>query len=483
MLNLADVLDSTAARLPANIAVSDGERALTYAQLWQEVCLAAERLKVAGVCRDQMVGLQLGNSIAYIVLTYALWRCGAVVVPIPLEMRDIERSELLCTMDLAAVVSGKVPSCADTDEGIDVAGTPVRVVALHERIAPVRSKVNAALVRFTSGTTNVNKGVVLSHECILERITAASAALHIGPGDSVIWCLPMVHHFVVTIIQYLWRGATIVLVRNTACEQFLDTIVENRGTVLYASPFHYDALSKDGSGRAIPSVRMAISTTTALSPETALRFHERYGLRLIQAYGIIEVGLACVNLDDPAGRPTSAGRPAPGFRLRLVNESKYAGSGDGCGEIEVTGPGLFVAYFHPWMAAGEVMDGSWFHTGDVGRIDGGGFLFLQSRANSVINIAGMKVFPEEIECALNEHSSVQEARAYAVKHAHLGEVVGADVVLRRGAAPATVEDLRMHCATCLSSFKVPNGIRFVDAIEKTLTTLKIKRPGARESLS
>jgi len=480
-MNLADLLNNTAARLPGNIAVSDGERALTYAELWQEVCITAGKLEAAGIGRDRMAGLQLGNSIAFIVLTYALWRCGAVVVPIPMEMRDSERTELLRTMDLAAVVSSTAPLSEHATAEIDVAGTAIWCSVLHRESVPIRDKVNAAMVRFTSGTTNANKGVVLSHEGILERITAANNTLHIGPSDTVIWCLPMAHHFVVTIIQYLWQGARIVLVRNAAGQPFLDAITENRGTVLYASPFHYDALSQDASGRGISSVRMAISTTTALPADTALRFFDRYGLRLIQAYGIIELGLACVNVDDPVVRPTSVGRPIPGFRLRLANEEKYVGFGNGCGEIEVSGPGFFVAYYHPWVPAREIMNGLWFHTGDVGRIDSDGFLFLCSRVNSVINIAGMKVFPEEIESVLNSHDFVKESRAYAVKHAHLGEVVEADVVLRHDVATVSEVDLRMYCAKRLSSFKVPNRIRFLDGIDRTSTTLKIKRHAARES--
>ena len=480
MLNLSDLLQKMAARQPENIAVSEGKRSLTYSELWQAVCLVANELESAGVARDGMVGLQLGNSMAYIILTYALWRCGAVVVPIPMELGETEQAELLRTMNLAAVISGKGPREGTARAEMRIIGTVVQVSILHQESTPVRHRVNAALVRFTSGTTHANKGVVLSHEGILERLTAANGVLHIGPDDSVIWCLPMVHHFVVTIILYLWQGAKIILVKTAAYEPFLSEIIRNRATVLYASPFHYDALSRDESGRTIDSVRMAVSTTTALSSDTALRFHARYGLRLVQAYGIIELGLACVNVDDPAGRPTSVGRPVPGFTLRLVNAENYTGLGDGCGEIEIAGPGFFAAYHHPWTPAGEVMDGPWFHTGDVGRIDRDGFLFLCSRVNNVINVAGMKVFAEEIEGVLNSHDAVKESRAYAARHAHLGEVVEAEVVRRDGTAPVSEADLRLHCAGQLASFKVPNRIRFLDGLDRTLTTSKIKRRPAPE---
>ena len=478
-MNLSDLLADTAAGLPGNIAVVDAGRDVTYAELWQTVCRVAGELETAGIGRDRMIGLQFGNSVAFIALTYALWRCGAVVVPIPQEMQDAERSELVRKMNLAAVVSSTKPVSEEVVTQIYVAEETAWISVLHQRPANLR-ELNAALVRFTSGTTNDNKGVVLSHEGILQRITTADDALHVGPDDTVIWCLPMAHHFVVTIIRYLWQGARIVLLRNTACEDFLDEIIRNQGTILYASPFQYDALSRDQSHRTIPSVRRAISTTTALSSETAARLHDRYGIRLMQAYGIIELGLVCVNIDDPEGRPMSVGCPTPGFSLRLVNQGGYADSDNGCGEVEVSGPGFFDAYYDPWIPAGEVMNGEWFHTGDVGRIDTDGFLFLHSRVNSVINVAGMKVFPEEIERVLNSHDSVQESRAYPAKHARLGEVVEADIVLRHDTEKVSENDLRTHCGKFLSSLKVPNRFRFLDRLDRTLTTHKIKRHAKRE---
>ena len=474
MQNLANLLQDTASRLPANLAVSEGSRTWTYAQLWQEVCSVAGQLEAAGIGADRMVGLQWSNGAAFIVLTYALWRCGAVVVPIPRELQDAERADLIRAMDLAAIVSAETPPGATCTARIPVAGADARVSVLHTRRAAVKAQVNAALVRFTSGTTNTNKGVVLTHEGILDRITAANRALGIGPEDRIFWCLPMVHHFVVTIILYLRQGAGIVLAQHAAPGDWLPEIAARGVTVLYASPFHYDALSRDTSGRSIASVRLAVSTTTALPADVAARFFERYGLRLVQAYGIIELGLACVNVDDPAGRPMSVGRPVPGFAVRLANADQYADLGAGCGELEVAGPGFFAAYADPWTPAAAVLRGPWFHTGDIGRVDAEGFVFLHSRVNSVIHVAGMKIFPEDVEQVLDMHAAVRESRVYGARHARLGEVVEAEIVLRDGAT-VSADDLRQHCALRLSALKVPNRIRFVNALDRTLTTQKIKR--------
>lgn len=483
-LNLADLLDRSAARLPTRNAVIDGRTAVTYAELAQHVARAARVLEEAGIGAGQMVGHQSGNGIAFIVMTYALWRCGAVAVPVPVELGPAERSELIRRMDLSAVVAGAPLQDGGKAVQVEVAGAPAWITRFHSRPSPTRERVNAALVRFTSGTTHANKGVVLTHEGIFERIEAVGRALGIGSDDTVIWRLPMAHHFVVTIIQYLSSGASVVLVKDTAAAPYLDAVIANRGTVLYASPFHYEALARDASGRMMSTLRLAVSTTAPLSRETAEAFRARYGICLVQAYGIIELGLPCVNLDDPAGRPTSVGRPAPGFQVRLVRQDRYSAWGEGYGEVEVAGPGLFAGYSDPWTPASAIMDGPWFHTGDIGRLDPEGFLFLRSRTSSVINVAGVKVFAEEVEAVLNAHGAVLESRAYGQKHDHLGEVVEAEVVLCNRAMPVTEQELRLHCAGRLSSLKVPNRIRFSDAIEKTPLTGKIRRrkaPGKASS--
>jgi len=478
-MNLAELLGDSAARFSDKTALVDGDKSVSYSDLWEEVCSTAQTLKSAGITGESMIGLQMGNSIAFVVISYALWRCNAVVVPIPAEMRASESAALGRRMSLNATISGAEPDDEKTVRRIDVAGASVWISALKPGKAMLGEKVNAAFVRFTSGTTSSNKGVVLSHERILDRISAANELLQVGPDDTVMWRLPMSHHFVVTITRYLWKGATIVLLKSIESGYVLNEIAANNGSILYASPFHYDLLAKDKSDRGIDSVRYAISTTSHLSADIASAFRERFGAHLIQAYGIIELGLVCVNTDDPTTRPLSVGHPMRGFSLRLANTDRYACADMPLGEVEVSGPGFFDAYYDPWIPADEIMNGGWFHTGDIGGIDDEGFLFLYSRVDSVINTAGMKLFPEEIEDVLNSHESVRESRVYGVKHAHLGEVPEAEVVLRHNAGDVSEKDVRIHCGRSLSLHKVPNRILFVKQLARTQTTGKIKRHSQR----
>ena len=278
----------------------------------------------------------------------------------------------------------------------------------------------------------------------------------------------MSHHFLVTIVLYLSVGATIVLARHVLAQPFLEAINRWKGTVLYAAPFHFAMLARDNSGATIPSVRLAVSTTCALPADVAEEFHRRYGISLAQGLGVIELGLVSLNTEDPRGRWNSVGRPVRDFRVRINDPDA-----DGCGEVAVAGPGIFDAYVAPWIPREELLRDGWFHTGDMGRLDEDGYLFLLSRKTAVINLAGRKVFPEEIEAVLNRHPGVRESRVYGRPHAHLGEVVEAEIVLDQ--PEAGLDSVRAFCRDHLASYKIPTRFTIVSALPRTPVTGKIRR--------
>ena len=207
---------------------------------------------------------------------------------------------------------------------------------LAPALQPDEHGLNLAFIRFTSGTTSARKGVALCHHTIRDRVLAANQVLRIGPADTVMWCLPMSHHFLVTIVLYLSRGATIVLARHVLSRPFLEAANRRQATVLYAAPFHYSLLAQDRSGAGLPSVRLAVSTTCRLSEEVAVAFQNRFGLPLSQALGVIELGLVSVNLDDPVARWDSVGRPSPrirGCHPQCRQQRLRRGGGGGAGNF------------------------------------------------------------------------------------------------------------------------------------------------------
>jgi long-chain acyl-CoA synthetase len=315
-----------------------------------------------------------------------------------------------------------------------------------------------ALIRFSSGTTGTSKGVVISHQTLLDRVTACNEALRIGPGDRVVWILPMAHHFAVSIVLYLLHGATTILQNSHLGEDVFKTLEEQNGTVLYAAPFHYTMLCGAPDAHPIPSLRLAVSTAAALPAELAAKFSERFSLPLTQGLGIIEVGLPILNTSGAADKPGAIGRPGPAFDARLADD----------GELELHGPGMFDAYLSPWQARDEILrPGGWFATGDLATRDSAGDFTLIGRKKSLINVGGMKVFPEEVESVLREHPEISAARIIARDHPALGQVPCAEILPTDPDSPPSKPALLKFCRARLSGYKVPMLIQFVPSIPTT----------------
>ena len=260
---------------------------------------------------------------------------------------------------------------------------------------------NPAFIRFSSGTTGASKGVVLSHESLLERITAANGGLGLGAGDKVLWTLPMAHHFAVTIVLYLYHGVTTVLETSNRPDLLFEAARESGTHLLYGSPFHFAQLAQCKDAGRLPELRMAISTASALSGEVAEGFRERFELPVTQALGIIEVGLPILNKGRAEDLPEALGQPLPGYEVKVAED----------GELLLKGPGMFDAYLVPWQRREEILRDGWFGTGDLAELLEDGTVVMKGRKKSVINVGGMKVFPEEIEAVLANGHPMPVARS------------------------------------------------------------------------
>ena len=335
-----------------------------------------------------------------------------------------------------------------------------------------------AYLRFTSGTTARRKGVILGHESIRERLAAANRVLAIGPDDRVLWLLPMAHHFVVSILLYLQSGAAILLPASSIARTVLEFALREAATVLYASPHHYNLLSKDVSDLSLKDARLVISTAEGLRSEVAERFWKRFGLPVAQALGIIEVGLSVANLSSAAEKPEALGRPLPDYEVWLRGDDgkpvRSPGLPEESGEICIRGPGLLDAYLEPWLPAREILEPDGFRTGDQGWFDADGDLHLVGRRSNRISMAGMKFFVEEVEAVLDTHPQVRESRVAAREHAHLGEIPVAEIVVTSPDDPPDKRSLTAHCREHLPRYKVPREFQIVPHLDRTATG-KVRR--------
>jgi long-chain acyl-CoA synthetase len=475
-LNILDVIRRETADIPQKIAIIEGDDHIGYGELLVAVDRLAAALQRQGVGPLARVGLLAEDSIDYIVASLAILALAAVVVPVSPEQTPAERAAVIAAIDLDVLLAEA--RLAEAEASGETLGAGIlRRQFLLSRLTPAGeppaefARINPAFIRFSSGTTGASKGVVLSHQAIIERTAAADQGLKICRDDTVLWVLSMSYHFVVTILLFLRRGATIVLCGQRFPEALIDGITRQRGTFIYASPFHYGLLAQSEAvdGTALGNVRMAVSTAMKLPIEVAEAFRARFGFELTEAYGIIEVGLPFQRLAGEAAQRGSVGKPLPGFELRLDECDA-----DGVGAIHIRGPGLFNAYYRPWQSREQDCLDGWFATGDLGRVDAQGHLFIVGREKAVINFVGMKIFPQEVEAVLNRHPAIREALVTGAPHPRFGELPVARIVLRDEAAEIPLDELRRFCYERLAQYKVPKEFVVVDRLEKTASG-KLKR--------
>lgn len=455
---------------PESIAVIEGDSVTTYRELNERSTSIADRLRrlVEGH-PSARIGLECRDGAGYIALAFGILRAGACFVPIPSELAPSERKSLTSMIGLDFILTAK------TGPGGEIAFDlkPLSQASMPEWTDSLAA-LHPAFIRFSSGTTGRSKGIVLSHETLRERIEAANAGLQIGPGDNVLWVLAMSHHFAVSIILYLWHGATLLLPKSHLAGDILEAAVRHRATVIYAAPFHYELLVGHAEPPAWPSLRLAVSTTAALASETGAAFDRAFGVYPSQALGIIEVGLPCLNVPDPRNKPASIGRVQPAFAFELRDpQGRTVGPGEE-GELFLQGPGMFDAYIEPWQERTDVMRNGWFSTGDIALADADGCLYLLGRSKSVISVGGMKFFPEEVETVLCQHPMIAAARVFSRPHPTFGSIPAAELVAVHGGPVPTGREIVSFCRKHIARYKIPVEFAFVEAIPRTASG-KIKR--------
>ncbi len=433
----------------------------------------AKRLRAEGVGPGDRCGLVARQGRGFIELALGILAADACLVPIP----DDHRGAIFDTFQERA----KLHHIVEEGAGSFSLRSRAAVSAVDGADDRAFRALRPAYLRFTSGTTSRRKGVILGHDTLLARLAAANRALRIGPGDRVLWLLPMAHHFVVSILLYLRYGAAIVLPASSLARPVLELANRSAATVCYASPNHIRLLANDVSPLGLASLRLVISTADGLRAAVAERFAARFGIPVTQALGIIEVGLPVANFAAAAAKPEALGQPLPDFEVWLRGEDGQPLTGptspERSGEICIRGPGMLDAYLDPWLPARDILEQGSFRTGDQGWFDAEGCLYLVGRRSNRISMAGMKFFAEEVEEVLDAHPAVRVSRVFAREHAHLGEIPVAELVPADAAHPPDLRALTAFCRERLPGYKIPREFRMVDEIART-SSGKLRRSDA-----
>jgi malonyl-CoA/methylmalonyl-CoA synthetase len=454
------------------VIVDQDGPSVTGADLLDRTRLAAARLAGAGLRPGDRVLVSGAGSVDLVVAHVAALRSGLVVVPVnPAYTRReleviigdarpgaaiIDRAEV---RDWVATIDPTLP-VTDVDLGSFLPGADPEL--------DVAGADDPALLPYTSGTTGTPKGALLSHGNLLASAEALVTAWRWTSDDRLILCLPLfhMHGLGVGLHGSLLAGASIVLQPSFDPERVLAAAAGSGATLFFGVPTMYSRLVEAPGADRLRSLRLCVSGSAPMSAELHEQVRQACGHEVLERYGMTETAMNTGNPLDGVRKPGSVGLPFEGVELRLQHE-----------EVQLRGPNVFAGYWRNEAATREAFtpDG-WFRTGDLGRLDEDGYLFLTGRARELIITGGLNVYPREVEEALLALPGVVEAAVLGLPDADFGERVVAAIV-----GPADVHELRRALASRLAAFKVPKEIHVVEALPKNAMG-KVQKPLLAERL-
>lgn len=483
-MNLVDMLAVHATARASLPAIIDGERIVTYRELYPLVAAAAARLKSAGIKADDLVGVSLNDSIETLVIFHALAWIGAVIVCLPPSLPRAERASLASAFGVTAIIGAEAGAAIDSIPFIHVdsdwwsAGE-----GIAREIAAVSGGDRPLVLTMTSGTTSGPRGVLSTHAQILWRLSAGAAGFGITAADRYLSVVSMSlnvgRNFCFMALQL---GGTVVINHaGQAVDRTLAMIERETITWMFLVPPQIrQLLAHDRQGGLLlPTVRVLISGGALLRPDERQAVRERLTPNFIECYGANEVGVFTVSRPaDQIARPDSVGRVIPGIEAEIVDEEQRPVVAGAVGRIRLRSPAFPRGYYRNPQATTLAFRDGWFYPGDLATIDADGFVYLKGRVDDLINYAGLKVYPSEVEACLHEHPAVAEAAVIGAPAPEVQEVVIAFVVVE---GRADERDLLDFCRQRLAAHKVPKRIFATRQLPKN-DAGKVVKQALRDSL-
>ncbi|MGA5207584.1 fatty acyl-CoA synthetase [Streptomyces variegatus] len=479
------VLRRTARRTPARVAVEYAERTWTYDELDTAVSRAASVLIGQELSPGDRVGAYGHNSDAYLIAFLACARAGLVHVPV---------NQNLTGDDLAYIVGQSKSSLVLTDPGL-AARLPhnVRTLPLRDADGSLLARLPEApaydgpeprtddLVQllYTSGTTALPKGAMMTHRALVHEYLSAITALDLSAGDRPVHSLPLYHsaQMHVFLLPYLTVGATNIILDAPDGDRLFDLIEAGRADSLFAPPTVWIALAgrPDFATRDLSGLRKAYYGASVMPVPVLERLRERLpGLAFYNCFGQSEIGPLATVLapDEHKGRMDSCGRPVLFVDARVVDEDGKDVPDGTPGEIVYRSPQLCEGYWEKPEETAEAFRDGWFRSGDLAVRDAHGYFTIVDRVKDVINSGGVVIASRQVEDALYTHPQVAEAAVVGLPDERWIEAVTAVVVPRGEVSEAELID---HVRDRLTHFKAPKRVVFVDELPRNASGKILKR--------
>ncbi len=500
-MNLFDVLETAARYVPTKDAVrfqEDAEhiRTISYQKLLELASRFSGGLAKLGVKRGDRVAVFLPNLLEYPIITYGILRIGAVPVLLSSALKEegawayVERSgaRVLVTADelwKEGSLSSKTPDAKGLLETI-VTGKYLGMYCLKNKFDALENNIppkrdvrpsDPAFILYTSGTTGEQKGAILSHDNVSSNIQAVHRHTGMRSHDTALCFLPLFHCFGQNFVMNttFYACGTLLLHKRFVLDEILASLQRHQATMFFSIPPNYRALLDLEDLGPFASVRYFFTAADTMPPEVARAWKEKYGRQIWEGWGLTETSPFATYNHDTEYVPGSVGTPSKDVHIEICDESGIRLGPGQIGEIVVKGPNVFQGYLNDPEATAKALRGGWFFTGDIGKLDERGYLFVVDRKNDRIKVNGFSVWPREIEKFVREcfGKRLKDIGVIGVSDQERGEMPFAYAV--RGDSALMEQEIMDAVKEKFPGYYRLKGVAFVEAIPKTPTGKILKK--------
>lgn len=510
MLNLAVLLEDSARNVPDRIAVICGDVQLTYAELNAKANQVANALKNYGIEKGDKVALSCPNLPFFPIIYYGILKTGAVVVPLNILFKGREVAYHLNDSDARVHFcfegTAELPMGVEGAKGFEAAETCEKFVLLtlnpnaespYENTETFAQFVgnqpttfesettgenDTAVILYTSGTTGQPKGAELTHLNVVLNARLSDTMYPKRDDDTHLITLPLFHSFgqVVQMNAGFYNRATLVLLPRFSAEDALALMDKHDVTIFAGVPTMYWALlnyaeaDKFDLPKISRNLRLCKSGGASLPVEVLKGFEEKFNTKIVEGYGLSETSPVAVFNKYGESKAGSIGFPVWGVEVRIVDEHGADVAEGEIGEICIRGHCVMKGYYNRHEATAAAIRNGWFHSGDVGRRDREGYIYISDRVKDMILRGGFNVYPREIEEVLMTHEAVSLCAVIGIPHDEFGEEIKAFIVKKDG-ANITENEIVEWCRETMAGYKYPRFVEFRENLPMTATGKILKR--------
>ena len=492
-MNLKLMLDETVRRYGRKTAIVLGDHRLSYAELDEASNKVANALIKMGVSKGDRVAMLLPNSPEFVAIYFGIVKLGAITVALDTKYKIDELTSLFDNSQPKVLFSESptleplvpaLPRFKYIEHVIDLRPKYEGRFLSYQEIMATSSAQKAevepepeviANIAYTSGPTFRPRGVMLSHKhLVTDAIILGDGVGQTDKDVTVLFALPM-HHAVgleAILLTSIAKGSTVVMLPGLSIDALMETIEKEKGTIFMGVPYIYtlavNVAEKKGIKHDLSSLRLCCVAGAPMPIDIIQRFKQLYGLDVVQFWGLTEAAaqVACQPVDG-TGKLGSVGKVLPGWEVKIVDDNDRELPLNQAGEIIVRGP-VMKGYYNNPRATAETIKNGWLYTGDIGRVDKDGELFILGMKKQMIIVKGQNIYPSDIEEVLYTHPKVAKAAVAGIPDELRGEVVKAVISLKEGEV-ATEEEIRRFCRKRMADYKVPKQVIFSDSLPETAT--------------